>query len=184
MLNQQQPVEVDRSGQSLGAPPQGFTLKPGAGSWKFNSIEEREHRRLPPTHIPRDLMSGSSETVYSTTTSQARPTIPPIFKEILRNSADYQIWLQLKNEFLRERKMLFDKANLDDSDKQQFENFPRNKGSNAQPTLDNALNDKFPHFPETVSNALGKDVRPQREIKVNLLINLMKSGWNKKYLGG
>eukprot|EP00090_Calanus_glacialis_P015199 TRINITY_DN24050_c0_g1_i1.p1 TRINITY_DN24050_c0_g1~~TRINITY_DN24050_c0_g1_i1.p1 ORF type:complete len:2302 (-),score=417.30 TRINITY_DN24050_c0_g1_i1:127-7032(-) len=188
---------------------QGFTLKPGAGSWNFNSIEDTAKKGLPPTHVPKtfsdapsDLLSESSKTVYSTPSPKSqprdcsdtlrgcpqkarqpvndspgshrhqKPTIPPFYKQILKNSNDYQHWLQLKNIFLRERKMLFAKTNLQ-AGHQPLENVPIQSGSNVQPRGDNDNNDKFPHFPDKVhtvveSNGVGKDIRPQREIKVNL----------------
>ena len=174
---------------------QGFTLKPGAGSWNFNSIEDTARKGLSPTHVPNtfsdspsDLTPESSETVYSTPSTsdcsdtlrgcararprQDKPTIPPFYKQILKNSYDYQQWLKLKNNFLRERRLLFAKNNLQ-AHQQLLENVPRNTGSNAESRSDNDQDDKFPHFPDNVhsgaeSNGIGKDIRPQREIKVNL----------------
>jgi len=188
----------------------GLTLKPGAGSWMFNSIEATAKKGLPPTHVPKtfsdapsDLMPQSSETVYSTPSprpvtngcsdtfghctgahlpakertgshSHEKPTIPPFYKQILKNSNDYQHWLRLKNIFLREQKMLFAKSNLEAKKNiNKLENVPRHPGSSPQSMSDNDNNDKFPHFPDKVhtsleSNGIGKDARPQREIKVNL----------------
>jgi len=179
---------------------QGYTLKPGAGSWMFNSIETKAKKGLPPTHVPKlfsdapsDLIPESSRTVYSTPAprtmksdpqksvqdrtgshSYEKPTIPSFYKEILKNSNDYQHWQQLKNNFLREQKMLFAKSNLGaEKNFNQPGNFPKHSGSSGQVMSDNDNDDKFPHFPDKVhtaleSNGVGKDVRPQREIKVNL----------------
>ena len=122
--------------------PLGYELIPGDGSWMFNSIVTTAKQGLAPTHVPPraadDLESAASERVVSSPTRRPRkksrgkarrakrkPTIKPEFKEVLRKSADYADWLKLKQEFLRENKMLFGRpANLGEDARQQPEKIP------------------------------------------------------------
>ena len=94
-----------------------------------------------------------------------KPTIKPEFKEVFRKSADYADWLKLKQEFLREKKMLFDQQpggggrDLGEDARQQPEKIPR--GLSASAAGSDA--DKFPNFPNNAVDPGADAARPQRE---------------------
>ena len=120
------------------------SLSPGSGSWMFSSIVNRARAGLQPTHVPgrgsggRDLMTGqASETVATLPglTEEERVTIPPEYKQILLQSNDYQKWLNLKNNFLRQHKTL---KNLEMQN-----NVPRQVAGSVR-----SQEDQFPHFPD------------------------------------
>ena len=117
----------------------------------FNSIESRARHGLTPTHVPAhgethghdvdpahdhhgthgdQAMSGTEQS-----TSEQGVTITPMYKKILHQSQDYQQWLRLKNDFLRE-----------------------------QGTAGDKNNDKFPNFPDDADTNNIDDPRHQREI--------------------
>ena len=130
-------VSTEKSG---GSP----TLAPGSGSWMFNSIESRARHGLTPTHVPAvhhdQVMSETSDLEETTDSDQETVTIPAMYKDILAQSSDYQTWLTMKNNFL----------------KQHVSNNPGDR------------DDKFPNFPgdsDTDSyNVDEDDPRNQREI--------------------
>ena len=145
------------------------TLRPGSGSWMFSTIVNRARAGLQPTHVPRarDMMHGEASEAVATVPGMAedeeRVTIPPEYKQILLGSNDYQKWLNLKNNFLREHRTL---KNLE------MKNNVPSPGAGSVRSQD----DKFPHFPGAAgeisnsvdvldtSESVGDIPRPQREI--------------------
>ena len=90
-----------------------------------------------------------------------KPTIPPQYKEVLSKSEDYKNWVKLKQEFLRDNKMLFERqGNLEDNSRHHAGKIPTVQG------LGSDITGKFPHFPNNVID--NQDMpRPQREILDN-----------------